>query len=282
MSKIKVGIDIRDLHIAKTGARTYLEELIKALELHPDKNFNYILIDAKSSVYVGTNQFFKVIEHIKFFFWKQIILPIKAKIMGCKILICTDYFVPYFSLGIKTIPIFHDAFFYEYPTQYNKYWLFLFKNLAVKAAKKSVFVVTPTNYSKIQIAKHSSIPKDKIEVIYEASKSLSLNADKSIKDLQNSLQEKNYLLHVGTMEKRKNIPSLLKVFKKLKPEFPFLKLVLIGQFSPKSDMNDQMEIMKTIKNLDLKRDVVFPGYVSDDDLAVFYKDALAYVFPSVN
>ena len=71
----------------------------------------------------------KVKEQLNYFFWKQIILPYQSKQLGCSVLFCSDFMVPYFSLGIKTIPVFHDAFFWEYPEHYNKYWLVFFRNL---------------------------------------------------------------------------------------------------------------------------------------------------------
>ena len=76
-----------------------------------------------------------MIEHIRFIFWKQVILPIKANLNNCDILFCTDYFVPYFTPGFKAIPVFYDAFFFEYSSHYNAQWLKLFKVFGVNAAK---------------------------------------------------------------------------------------------------------------------------------------------------
>lgn len=283
MKTVIVGIDIRDLQIAKTGARTYLEELIAAFEKNPDQRFKYVRLGSDCKVYHGKSKLLKLVEHIRFFFWKQVQLPLAAKAKGCEILICTDYFVPFFSLGIKNISVFHDAFFYEYPEHYNRYWLSIFKTVGISAAKKAAFIVTPTAYAQKQIAKLSSLPIEKIFVIPEAAKTFSLSKHEPNLDLAFRLSEMSYFLHVGTMEKRKNLSLLLYAFKKLKEgKHPDLKLLLIGQFSPKSDMDDQNEILKTINELQLNDQVIFPGYVSNEDLVLYYQNAKAYIFPSLN
>ena len=57
--EIKVGIDIRDLRIAQTGAKTYLTELIKAWEAMP--NTSLVLIDNHLKVYRGSSKLLKII-----------------------------------------------------------------------------------------------------------------------------------------------------------------------------------------------------------------------------
>src|SRR5476649_2693407 len=99
--KIKVVIDIRDLRIAKTGAKTYLEEICKQLKKgSPD--FIFYFVDTLFPVYKGNNKLLKVIEHIRFFSWKQFSLPLICLVRGADILYCTDYFLPLVKLHFKT------------------------------------------------------------------------------------------------------------------------------------------------------------------------------------
>jgi glycosyltransferase involved in cell wall biosynthesis len=46
--------------------------------------------------------------------------------------------------------------------------------------------------------------------------------------------------------------------------------------------SDEQLINDTIKKTDLFGDVIITGYLTDDDLNLFYENALAYVFPSIN
>ena len=63
--KIKVGLDIRDLRIAKTGSRTYLEEIYN--QFNSDKyDCEFVYFDTSLPVYKGRYKAFKLIEHISF------------------------------------------------------------------------------------------------------------------------------------------------------------------------------------------------------------------------
>ncbi len=284
---IKVAVDVRDLQISVSGARSYLQSLVIELKKeHP--GFIFYFLDAKTKAYTGNHFLLKIKEQISYFFWKQIILPYQAKQLGCQVLFCSDFMVPYFSLGIKTIPVFHDAFFWEYPQHYNKYWLLFFRNLGLAAAKKAAFVVTPTLYASHQLAKYTGIPQSKIIAIGEAPKTIE-NQNKDYQNKENQFSttqdilNTDYILHVGTLEKRKNIPALIRAFKMVKQSgFPNLKLVLVGKASNKVTFDDSEAIIDTINQEQLSRDVVLTGYLNDDEVQAIYQKAKLYVFPSIN
>ncbi|OIR07039.1 4-alpha-N-acetylgalactosaminyltransferase [mine drainage metagenome] len=282
---IIVGIDIRDLRIAKTGSKTYLEELCKQFKEENNKKFKFYFIDTFFPVYTGTNLFLKLVEQIRFFIWKQFSLPIIAFFRGCDIVFCTDYFVPYLHLGFTTIPVFHDAFFWEYPEHYNKYWLILFKKLGVAAAKKSAFVVTTTFYAKEKIVSFSGIDPEKIIPVYEAPKLFpgKINQENILPAYISEKLSHPYILHVGTFEKRKNLSLLIKAFHTLiNNGYADFRLILVGQSSVKTDMDDSDTIKKLISRYELGDKIFMPGYVSDEMLQSYYHRAFVYVFPSVN
>jgi glycosyltransferase involved in cell wall biosynthesis len=285
--KLIIGIDIRDLRIAKAGTRTSLEEISKNFMLLNGKDCIVYLFDTNIPVYTGHIKALKLIEHVRFQIWKQVMLPIKAWSKKCDIVFCNDYFVPYFRLGFKTIPVFHDAFFYEYPEHYNKIWLFIFKKLAVPAARKASFVIAQSKYSKERVHHFTRIEYNKIIPVYVAPKQLNDVTETTQLFGNPVLQQLNteykYILHVGTIEKRKNLPALIKAFALIKKQNNnSLKLVLAGQRSTKIYNHDFEEVQKTIQDFDLKDDVIIPGYLSNEDLSLLYTKALIYVFPSIN
>lgn len=282
---LTIAVDVRDLQVAKTGTRTYLEELCKEFKKMEGTKIRFYFFDTIIPVYGGGNKLLKYIEHARYQFWKQLILPLKAFFKGCDIVFCTDNCVPLIHLRYKTIPVFHDAFCFESPEAYGKLWLWLYMKTAVPAAKRSPFVVTPTTWSKKQINYFTGIPNEKLSVIYEGPKNLdSGNFDDSAALLGKfSLNKQGYLLHVGSMFKRKNIPALIRAFAKVKNEgYPNLRLVLAGPKPANVFDNDYSLIVKAIKSCNVKADVVLTGYLTDHDLAILYKNALLYVFPSLN
>ncbi len=280
--RINICIDVRDLNIAKTGTRTYLDEIKSIFEKDTDPRFRFHFLNNRLPLYTGRNRFLKLIEHIRFFFWKQGILPFKAWLHGADIVLCTDFFVPWIRIGFQTIPVFHDAFFWEYPEHYNRYWRSLFVQTGLATARKSRFIVTPTTYTQKTISKMTGLPIEKLIPIYEAPKS-GLLEYKTPSDWQ-YLANQPFILHVGTFEKRKNLPTLLQAFKQLKAsgKYPDLLLVLVGQQSPKFTIDGFNEMKASLQDPVIASHVHLTGYIPDEQLGWFYAHAAVYVFPSVN
>jgi glycosyltransferase involved in cell wall biosynthesis len=289
---LKIGVDCRDLHIATTGTKTYLTELIAALktlqQTDADQDFELILIEPLLGVMPGNRALSKLIRHFQFFWWKQITLPILAFFKGADILICTDYVAPIITPGFKTIVVFHDAFFWEYPQHYSRGWLRIFKWFALRSASKSISVIAPSEYAKKQIALYTGIPAVKMSVVYEAPKTFAPSQSPTNEQApaQNQLQiSAPYFLHVGTLAKHKNLVTLIEAFALLVQKSsidPSIKLVLVGGAPSSVYSNDEPNIIAAIQKHNLQNRVVLTGYVSSNAVANWYSGAIGYVFPSRN
>lgn len=110
---MKIGIDTRPLKFAQTGLKTYLSELVN--EWNISKGVEIVLLEPSRPVYNGNNKLIKILEHIKFIWWKEYQLPKAAVDNNCTHLFCADFFVPYKkkwgAVNLKTIAVLHDAFF---------------------------------------------------------------------------------------------------------------------------------------------------------------------------
>lgn len=223
-------------------------------------------------------------EHIRQQLWKQIVLPFKAWRKKCDIIYCNDYFAPYLHGNYTTVQLFHDAFFFEYPQYCNRIWLQLFKRIAIPAAKKSAFIITPTEYAKKRVQHFTGIPAEKIIAIHQGPKSIPTPTESlGIPEWLPTQQGNPYLLHIGVLEKRKNLTTLLKAFQLFRQNgHESYKLVLAGKGNGKMHSDDTKNILQTIHDLQLQNDVIMPGYLPDDMLSVVYKHASCYVFPSIN
>lgn len=282
--KIIVGIDIRDLQVAKTGQRTVIEEFCKQFRNSTDQRFRFIFFDSTIPIYTGKKKFLLLLEHIKYQLWKQVTLPFKAWRHKCDILFCGDYFVPLIQPGFKTVEIFYDAFFFEYPEHYNKLWLKLFHAIAIPGARKSPYIMTITEYAKQKIHDHTGIPTDKLVTIYPGPKTeLKKNIEKEIPEHLSVIKGKKYILHVGVLEKRKNLPTLIKAFKLLRDAgYNDYSLVLVGKGNGKTFSDDTDQVVKAISENHLEDHVIQLGYLSDEEVGIIYQHAFMYVFPSFN
>lgn len=141
-------------------------------------------------------------------------------------------------------------------------------------------IIAISNHTKMDCIKYLGIPEEKIRVIYEAADEI-FKPEKIKEEMKNHLKDKYgiefpFILSVGTLEKRKNLPNVLKAFYRLKKTGNHHKLVIVGKIGWKYN-----KIFSTMEELDLKKDVIFTGYVPDEDLVKIYNAADLFVFPSI-
>ena len=295
-NKIIVGIDISDLKVAATGQKTFLSELyaqFKSLDVENvgdlintnSNKFKFIYFTSPFPIIKSRSKFALLLQHIMFQVWKQILLPILAWLHRCDIVFCTDYFVPYFHLGFKTVQVFHDAFFFQNPEHYNKHWFVLHKYLAMPAAKKSSIIITPSDYALQTVHKYAGISVDKLVRIYEAPKNLDSIEANNNDPVLSSFIHKKYIFHVCVLEKRKNLLNLIKAYNILMKngsEYGHINLVLAGKGTGRAESDASNDIIMLINELGLNNHVILTGYLTDVQLKITYQNAFIYVFPSIN
>jgi glycosyltransferase involved in cell wall biosynthesis len=122
----------------------------------------------------------------------------------------------------------------------------------------------------------------KIKVVYQGRKTIreDFELSNSTNKILRELNGQPYLLHVGVLEKRKNLAFLIRVVHEIRKTHN-VKLLLVGRPNPKIFNNSKKEILSTISELNMQEHVVFAGYVPDEDLPTLYKQAQLYVFPSI-
>jgi glycosyltransferase involved in cell wall biosynthesis len=151
-------------------------------------------------------------------------------------------------------------------------------NFNLKGLKKADRIITISEFSKNEIIKYVGYPQNKIDVIYPAVNHniyYKTGERQIIKEL-NIPENSKIVLYVGSEQPRQNVPNLLKAFSKIKKRISNIKLVKIGrpQF-----YGAREQILELIDDLDLKEDVLFIDYVSEEDLPKWYNAADLLVYP---
>ena len=263
---------------ALSGLKTYIEELVSASKTHGNEEIEYIFShDIKKIInnQIFINSKFRIIRWIfqlRYLVWKQIILPIKLLINKVDIVICPDYVAPIICYSTKIVVI-HDNLFWKYPKNYPRIWRNYYIKLIQWGLNSKSIIITTSNYSKLGLK--SLFKKNKIYPVYQSSENFSVQ--------QNNENGKKYILHVGTFERRKNLLTLIKAFKKLKDELKVdCKLVLAGSTYINGDNDVLLKIEKYIKKNNLYTSILMPGYIDKNKALYFYNNSLMYVFPSID
>ena len=108
----------------------------------------------------------------------------------------------------------------------------------------------------------------------EAERQASVNFD----DLQRFGIERPYLIYVSQFHRYKNVPRLLEAFAQVTANHPQLQLVLVGAMADGDYWN---EVLETTRRLNLTERVVTIPAVPRQQLVTLYRNALAFVQPSL-
>jgi len=209
-----------------------------------------------------------------------------------------------FGLGVpKSVPtvvMFHDLI----PVLFRKDDLNLQKNQTVtKKIKQSLggkiqwkkyisdlnelknakIILAISNSSKHDLVKYfPSIKEKEIKIAHLGVDRILSTSKQTANNNVKKITQGTYLLYVGGIDIRKNIMQLVKDFFILKPNYPDLKLVLVGkEFELKENLKKLGWTREVNKNIEYKKDIIILGYVSDYELETLYKNALVFVFPSL-
>lgn len=283
---MKIGILPWRLNSQRTGLENYLTSLITGMAEIKKSNELYMIRHEKTDDQLTelTNDI--LLPNLPKILKSPIGLPYAIKKANLDVFHASAHYFSqitpfYLNFGTKKVLTIHDLIPLIYPeTVDNKQFFWFWKNTLKLIKNRADAIIVISNHTKMDCIKYLRIPEEKLRVIYEA-------ADEIFKPYNNKEEIQIYLknkygikfpfiLSVGTLEKRKNISYLLKAFYKLKKAGNDHKLVIVGKMGWK-----YKKIFDTLNELDLKKDVIFTGYVPNEDLVKLYNTADLFVFPSI-
>lgn len=182
----------------------------------------------------------------------------------------------------KKVAVVHDMAYKACPETVNtktRKWLEL---TLKKSCDRADLIVTVSEFSKKEIIKYLGVPEEKI-IVMPNGVDLDLYHPNYPEEEVSRCKEKyhidrEYFLYLGTLEPRKNLVNLVKAYGLLKDELKenAPKLVLAGGKGWYYE-----SIFETVEELGLKQDVIFTGYVPEEDVPLLMNGAKAFVFPSL-
>lgn len=283
--KPKVLVDVYYLYVAQTGIRTYMVTFCDEILKKNSGAIDYVI--SPNYEHVKQNQFFRgktskwknLLFQLLYFFRKQVVVPVLSYVHQADIVFSPDILSPVFGKG-KKVSVVHDTFFWDNPEHYHPLWLNYYLYFLEKGLKKNGEIITITHFSKKRLEELAPFKSVPIQVVYQASGLTETHGPSSLP----STIPGPYFLHVGVLEKRKNLSLLIQAFEKLihLPGYESFRLVLVGQRGPRETLDDYDHLVELITTLGITDQVDFTGYVSQEQLASYFYHALGYVFPSSN
>ncbi len=274
-----IGIDARLAYYRQAGISRYTLQLIEALaRVDTDDEFTILQsIRSKAPILPLSNFAARRLLTPCHHRLEQWTLPIEISMLNLDVLHSPD-FIPPLRAKVPTVITVHDLVFVMYPHFLTKESARYYGQIdqAVLRANAIIAVSQATKHDLIRLL---GVPEHKITVIYEAASPIF----KPMRTQELTAQVRSqfgltsdFMLFVSTIEPRKNVPTLLRAFRKLLDDYRLdLKLVLAGARGWLYD-----EVYDLIGKLGLENDVLSLGRVSTQELLWLYNTARALVAPS--
>jgi len=289
---MKIGVDIRVLMDRYySGVSEYTANLLKAI-LQQDNSNDYRLFynsfhnlrdrldqwNGDKTKVISTRWPNKIFNYLlqKIFNYPKI-----DRVLGGLDLFWSPHF-NFTSLTKETKKIItvHDLSFWRYPHFFSWRKNFWHRALGVKRIlKQANHIVAVSQNTKNDIIELANIASEKISVIYSGNNLVrrEVNNQETQEFLAKHKINHPFILHLGTIEPRKNIDGLIEAFNQLKTQEQFSKfqLVLAGARGWKSK-----KIIKAWQKSPFQKDILFLGYVNQTEKEILYSRALVFVYPS--
>lgn len=192
------------------------------------------------------------------------------------------------NTGIKSVVTIHDLIFERYPKQYKPVDNAIYRKKFSNACKHADKVIAISEQTKQDIIQYYGTPADKIAVCYQSCNTI---FEQKVSDAEKQrIRQKyklpeTYFLYVGSVIERKNLLTICKALKALKPELN-IPLAVIG------NGGEYMQQVKAYLAANgLTNDVIFlseqegtkddADFKSAKDFPTIYQSALAMIYPSI-
>ena len=283
--RVRIGIDATAIPPSRSGAGNYIFNLVCGLA-RVDSDNQYVVFAKPEHI-----EEWKIAQPNFCFLpgasgyrplrlaWEQCVLPLLVRRHKLDILHSPHYTMPLFC-PCRSVVTFCDMIFFLYPEVHSLSKRIFFRTMMSVSSQRANAIIAISKSTARDVISLLRVMPDKIHTIpLAAGSNYRPIADRNAVELvctQHGLQAGEYVLFIGVLEPRKNIPVLLHAYQELVGCGIRKKLAIVGKrgwmFS---------EIFSTVQTLKIEDKVVFTGYVPEADLPSLYNGACLFVYPSL-
>lgn len=281
IGRVRIGFDARKLH--DFGIGTYIRNLLRQLA-RLDHTSEFVLLSRAADVetlrQLGPN-FRPVVETAgNYSAAEQIKVPLALRREGVTLFHAPHYVLPPL-VSCPSVVTIHDCIHLMFP-QYlpNRFALTYARTFLSLAARRATRVITVSESSKRDILRFVDTAPDKIDVIYNAydERFGEEPREEDVVRVRERYQlQDEFVLYAGNVKPHKNVERLIDAFHLVRQRgLDHLKLVVIGD-----EVSHYASLRRAVHRYNLHRYVRFLGYMPEDTLAIMYRLAGVFVFPSL-
>ena len=184
-------------------------------------------------------------------------------------------FVPAAMTTVPTVYTIHDLTLITHPGMHPRERVWFHEFFWKRRMRYAAHILTVSEFMQREICEILNLKLEQVTAVPEApAPHFWHRSPEAIQRVcQNFSLPREYLLFVGSLEPRKNLPLIIQAMQRCKMDIP---LVLAGW----EGWGDKTW-METIRGAGLEERIIFTGYVDDEILACLYSGATALVYPSL-
>jgi glycosyltransferase involved in cell wall biosynthesis len=273
---MKIGVDARSLSEPIAGIGRYTLFLLR--EMIVNSSHEWVLYSHKpiihgdwdrSRVKIRTLKSFIKIKGI-YFAWLQLILPFWLSQDQITLFWSPAHRLPwYMPKGITTVITIHDLVWKYFPETMRPFGKLLDSHLMPFAIKNTDRIIASSISTANDVFDESPSARSKTKVIYLG--------NSFTRKKKSEINNRKYLLFVGTLEPRKNLQRLLEAYvmfsHSVRKQYP---LLIVG-----GDGWGNQNLPYMINQLGLNDSVKVLGFVSNQKLEEVYCSAYLFIMPSL-
>ena len=282
---LRVGVDARLTYYREGGISTYTMGLLRGLAQVVGEGEEIIVLQSRKDRLPRIIGPYLSVAHL----WtpphhrlEQVGLPLELAYRRLDVVHCPD-FIPPLHRRCRAVITVHDLAFLLYPHLLTEESQRYYSQID-QAVKSADAIIAVSENTRKDLVERVGAKPEKVVVIPEAADELYRPLEREV--VETSLRSRfglatGYMLFVGTIEPRKNLPFLLRAYATMRERWrsksiALPKLVIAGR---KGWLFE--DVFKVVDELCLGDEVRFLGVVSPDDLVLLYNGACLLVFPSL-
>jgi glycosyltransferase involved in cell wall biosynthesis len=262
----------------RAGIHHYIAQLLRWLPAEPGVSFvvhtrQHPFINRPDMHFQGT----KIPAERRWarILWEQLAWPVSTLRAGADLMHGMAFVTPMLA-PVPAVVTVYDLSFIHYPEQFPTLQRLYLTTQTRRSCRQARRVVAISSSGRDDIIRFFGIAPEKVDVVPPG-------VDDRFRPLPQAEIEafrqkyhlpERFMLHVGTLQPRKNLLVLLEAMALL--DRPDLPLYLVGGKGWYYD-----EIFARVEELGLQQQVNFAGYVADETLSLWYNAATLLVFPSL-
>jgi glycosyltransferase involved in cell wall biosynthesis len=278
---MRVAIDARKLH--DFGIGTYIRNLLRHLaRTDPDTEFVLLCGEADLGVAAQLGPNFRAVlePSPNYSLREQVHVPWVLRRERPHVYHAPHYVLP---AGVRcpSVVTIHDCIHLMFPQYLPNRIAYAYARAQMwAAARRSDCILTVSEASKRDILHLFNVAPEKIVVVYNAIDThFSVTpSEEAVARVRERYQlDHRFVLYVGNIKPHKNLVRLIEAFDELRRgELEDLKLLIIGD-----QISKLPALRRAVHRHKLHKHVRFLGYLGDDQLAILYRLASVFAFPSL-